>query len=60
MEGSFRDDLKKEYTPNNNQHLADFVTGGIAGRGRWTLQVSDNLRRDLGTLNSWSLDLRSS
>ena len=58
MEGSFLDDLRRVYTAANHQDLAGFVTAGIAGRGRWTLHVSDNLRRDVGTLNAWSIDLR--
>lgn len=59
MQGSFRDDLKRIYTPENQQDLANFISAGIAGQGRWTLHVSDNLRRDVGTLNSWSIDLRA-
>ena len=58
MQGSFRDDLQRVYTATNHQDLASFVAAGIAGKGRWTLHVSDNLRRDVGTLNAWSIDLR--
>ena len=58
MEGSFRDDLQAVYNAENNQDLASFVEAGIDGKGRWTLHVSDNLRRDVGTLNAWSIDLR--
>ena len=58
---------QKRQDPNTRKSDAErclldclaLLTGGIAG-GRWTLQVSDNLRRDVGALNSWSLDLRSS
>jgi subtilisin-like proprotein convertase family protein len=58
MTGSFRDDLKQTYTAENNDDLANLVRSGTAGQGRWTLNVSDNLRRDVGTLNAWRLDLR--
>ncbi len=58
MQGSFQNDLKRVYTAANNEDLANFVSAGIAGEGRWTLHVSDNLRRDVGTLNGWSIDLR--
>ncbi|MEM7205291.1 MAG: S8 family serine peptidase [Planctomycetota bacterium] len=60
MSGSFRDDVQRTYSPANNADLAAFVAAGIDGKGRWTLHVSDNLRRDVGTLNSWRIDLRSS
>ncbi len=59
MEGWSRDDLKRVYIPADSPGLASFVAGGIEGRGRWTLHVSDNLRRDVGTLNAWRLDLRT-
>ncbi|WP_299624061.1 S8 family serine peptidase [Pelagibius sp.] len=60
MQGSFRDDLKRAYSAATNGDLANFVTSGVDGKGRWTLHVSDNLQRDTGTLNSWSIDLRQS
>jgi subtilisin-like proprotein convertase family protein len=59
MGGSFRDDLQRVYRPADTPDLANFVSAGMEGSGRWTLHVSDNLRRDVGTLNAWSLDLRA-
>ncbi len=58
MQGSFRDDLKRVFSAATNQDLANLVAAGIAGKGIWTLHVSDNLLRDEGTLNAWSIDLR--
>lgn len=45
---------------NRNDGAADVIatySGNISGNaaGTWTLQVTDNYRRDTGTLNSWSL-----
>ena len=59
MQGSFLDDLQRVYTPSNNQDLANLLASSIQGGGRWTLHVSDNLRRDVGILNSWGIDLRT-
>lgn len=57
-QGGGTDDLKRTYTAENNSDLADLVTGGVEGRGTWRLHVADRLRRDVGRLNSWSIDLR--
>ena len=35
----------------------DATFGGLNSLGNWTLFVSDNAGLDLGTLNSWSLDI---
>ena len=56
--GGGADDLKRTYTAENNSDLADLVTGGVEGGGTWKLHVADRLRRDVGRLNSWSIDLR--
>ncbi len=53
-------DLIRTYRQSDTQTLKALVDGGVEGGGRWTLHVSDNLFRDTGTLNSWSLDLRNS
>jgi subtilisin family serine protease/subtilisin-like proprotein convertase family protein len=46
------------FAPANQPDLANWVRGGVAVNGRWTLSVSDELFRDVGTLNAWSLELR--
>ncbi|WP_298956083.1 reprolysin-like metallopeptidase [uncultured Nonlabens sp.] len=33
------------------------VFNGVAANGDWTLRVSDNVGDDIGTLNSWSLEV---
>lgn len=56
-EGGPADDLKRRYSAENNQDLADLVDAMIEGGGPWRLHVADRLRRDVGTLNHWTLDL---
>ena len=51
-------DVKETYTPANAADLARMVQSGIEAGGRWRLNVSDNLFRDVGQLRSWTLDLR--
>lgn len=48
-EGGSADDIQKTYT----------VTGfdGGAMQGDWTLHVADTVGQDVGTLNSWSMDV---
>ncbi len=46
------------FTAAANADLARLVQTGIEAGGRWTLNVSDNLFRDIGRLRSWTLDLR--
>ncbi len=52
-----RDDLAATFTPDNSEGLERLVRGGVESAGVWTLNVSDNLFRDTGTLRAWSLDL---
>jgi hypothetical protein len=49
--GGSADDIKKTFT----------VTGldGQAINGAWTLKIVDNAAQDVGTLNSWKLELTS-
>jgi C1A family cysteine protease len=49
--GGSADDIKKTFT----------VTGldGQALTGAWTLKIVDNAAQDVGTLNSWKIDLTS-
>lgn len=58
FEGGALDDLKRAYRASNTPSLQNLVDGGVSKSGRWTLHVIDNLRRDVGRLNSWSIDLR--
>jgi serine protease len=60
FQGGGDDDLKRVYRAADTASLAHLVNAGIEGGGRWTLHVSDNLNRDVGTLNAWRLDLRPS
>jgi extracellular elastinolytic metalloproteinase len=53
--GGGADDLKKTW---RSAQLSDL--GALAGDptgGTWTLSVADRARRDVGTLNAWSLDV---
>lgn len=59
FQGGGADDLKRTYRASDTPSLRRLVDGRVEGSGRWTLHVSDNLNRDTGTLNTWSLDLRS-
>ena len=59
FQGGGTDDLLRTYRASDTQSLRRLVEGGVEGGGRWTLHVSDNLHRDTGTLNAWSVDLRS-
>lgn len=52
-------DLVATFSPTNQSDLANWVRGTVAVNGRWTLSVSDNLFRDVGTLNAWSLELQA-
>lgn len=47
--GGSRDDLKRTFDLP--------MLRGVAAVGDYTLRVTDHARRDLGTLNSWKLDL---
>ncbi len=52
--------LQRTFGPGDSPDLANFAQGQVSVQGQWTLHVSDNFRRDVGRLNSWSLDLRTS
>ena len=58
FQGGGADDLKRTYTAENNSDLENLVAGGVEGGGTWRLHVADGLSRDIGRLNSWSIDLR--
>ncbi len=53
--GGQQDDLKLTYAAESTAALAPLV--GQAVNGDWTLRVADLAGQDLGTLNSWSLEL---
>lgn len=57
MNGGAANDLKKTYTPDNNDGLQNLIEAGIDVNGSWILHISDNLHKDEGRLNAWSLDL---
>lgn len=59
FEGGPSQDLKRTYRASDTAALQNLVFGRVEGGGRWTLHVSDFLRRDVGTLNAWSIDLRA-
>lgn len=58
FQGGETDDLKRTYTTENNSDLANLAAGDVEGSGTWRLHVSDRFSRDVGRLNSWSIDLR--
>ncbi len=49
--------LKDKDRNDSAQNIQATYTGSISGNaaGTWTLQVTDNYRRDTGTLNNWSI-----
>ncbi len=50
--------LQRNFGPGDTPDLANLAQGQVGIQGQWTLHVSDNFSRDVGRLNSWSLDLR--
>lgn len=58
--GGSANDLKRTFSPNDTADLAHLVSAGIEVSGRWFLHVSDQARRDVGTLHAWSLRLEAS
>lgn len=57
--GGSAQNLRRSFNPGDTPDLANLVLSGVEVGGRWTLNVSDNEGRDVGRLNSWSLDLRA-
>lgn len=60
--GSSTDNVIEDWDDDTNPvdgpgTLADFNNGSSAGT--WTLEISDNANSDVGTLNSWTLELAS-
>lgn len=53
--GASTDNLIKSYDGLNTAALA--ALGGTEARGTWRLTVSDNARRDSGTLRRWSVEI---
>ena len=58
FEGGDAQDLKRSYTSSDTPDLGRLVSDRVEVQGSWTLLVGDFLARDVGTLNSWSLDLQ--
>lgn len=40
-----------------DRDITALIATGVAGKGEWTLEVTDNARRDEGTLDAFSLEL---
>ncbi len=59
LTGGASENLQSTYSNVDTDSLRNLVIGRALVQGRWTLHVSDNLRRDIGVLNSWRLSLRS-
>jgi subtilisin-like proprotein convertase family protein/subtilisin family serine protease len=57
MTGAGERDLKRTYDAADTPEIAALVAANVDVHGRWSLQVSDNLNRDVGRLNTWFLDL---
>ncbi|MCI0506631.1 MAG: proprotein convertase P-domain-containing protein [Gammaproteobacteria bacterium] len=53
--GGQQNDLKTYYESSSTDALAPLV--GQSVNGDWTLRVSDLMGNDVGTLNSWSLEI---
>ena len=52
-------DLKQTFSASDTPSLAGLVNAGTDIRGGWTLHVSDNFNRDIGQVNAWFLELRT-
>lgn len=57
LEGGSAQNLSRRWGRADNPDLDALARGGIEIRGRWTLHVADQVRRDVGTLRSWRLRL---
>ena len=57
--GDSRNDVSETYSAGTSEDLARFVQAGVETGGAWRLNVSDNLFRDVGRLESWELALRT-
>jgi extracellular elastinolytic metalloproteinase len=53
--GGGADDLKRTWNSDDHPDLAALL--GVPVGGQWTLSVADRARRDVGTLDAWSLDV---
>ncbi len=59
LSGGSTNDLKRTYNSDDIPDLTNLVSAGIEIHGQWSLHVSDNVHRDVGRLNAWSLHLRT-
>lgn len=55
FEGHSRDNIKKTFSTSNSKSLEDLVGSNI--NGEWKMKVKDSVTQDVGTLNSWSLEI---
>ncbi len=56
--GSLANDLKRTYSSDDTAELENLIATGTQINGQWILKVSDNSRRNIGTLNSWTLKVK--
>ena len=59
MQGAGSDTLQATYAAVDPGELQQLARSGVKVAGTWTIQVSDNLARDVGTLDRWRLVLRT-
>ena len=59
MQGGGSDNLEAKYSSVDPGELQQLARSGVKVAGTWALQVSDNLARDVGTLDRWRLTLRT-
>lgn len=55
QEGGYQDDLQKTYNSSDIKELADLT--GETVDGAWKLNVRDLVRRDIGRLNWWKIEI---
>jgi subtilisin-like proprotein convertase family protein len=59
MQGAGSDNLQAKYSSVDPGELQRLARSGVKVAGTWTINVSDNLARDVGTLDRWRLVLRT-
>lgn len=56
--GSLANDLKRTYSSDDIAELESLIETDTNINGQWILKVSDNSRRNIGRLNSWTLKVK--
>lgn len=59
MQGGSSDNLQAKYSSVDPGELQRLARSAVKVTGTWTLNVSDNLARDVGTLDRWRLVVRT-